>query len=100
MDTAAPSNVSTDQQSVLAAAAHVLQSPSLPNLIQGQLHVDMTALLAEAQFSPYFSMPSLSKNSLMGPGCSAWGTGAVDSVAALSGNLLPILLLLDAEGVP
>lgn len=64
----------------------MMPSPSLPNLATSQpLQMDMSALLAQAAFSPFFSMPSLLKNSLLAtPGCSIMDSNTFDPLAALT----------------
>lgn len=86
MDTGVSPGSSIDQTPL--TAAHVLQSPSLPNLIGNQLQLEMSALLAQAQLSPFFSMPSLYKNNFVAPGCSGWSSGSSDSVGLLLGTSL------------
>ncbi|VDM46945.1 unnamed protein product [Toxocara canis] len=55
------------QSGLFAAGPHLMMpSPSLPNLATaGQVQMDMSALLAQAAFSPFLSMPSLLKNNLL-----------------------------------
>ncbi|VDN34291.1 unnamed protein product [Gongylonema pulchrum] len=63
----ATSNVVDSPTRLLASAPHLMvPSPSLPNLASSaQLQMDMSALLAHALYSPFVSMPTLSRSGLI-----------------------------------
>ncbi|VDK84368.1 unnamed protein product [Litomosoides sigmodontis] len=63
----------------------MISSPSLPNLASpAQIPMDMSALLAQALYSPFFSMPSLIANNPLQPSFSMVESG-LDSSSTLSG---------------
>lgn len=67
METCYSGNSQADSPThLLNAPPHlIIPSPSLPNLgSPAQIPMDMSALLAQALYSPFFSMPSLIKNHL------------------------------------
>lgn len=69
----------------------MIPSPSLPNLASpAQVPMDMSALLAQALYSPFFSMPSLVANNPLQPSFSMVDSG-LDSSSTLSGE--PLLTL-------
>ncbi|VDM21273.1 unnamed protein product [Wuchereria bancrofti] len=62
---------------LLAASPHlIIPSPSLPNLTSpAQIPMDMSALLAQALYSPFFSMPSLIASNPLQPSFSMVDSG-------------------------
>uniref|UniRef100_A0A0R3RX49 histone deacetylase n=1 Tax=Elaeophora elaphi TaxID=1147741 RepID=A0A0R3RX49_9BILA len=70
---------------LLTTSPHLLiPSPSLPNLASpAQIPMDMSALLAQALYSPFFSMPSLIASNPLQPSFSMIDSG-LDSSSTLS----------------
>ncbi|EJD76727.1 histone deacetylase 4 [Loa loa] len=72
---------------LLATSPHLMiPSPSLPNLASpAQIPMDMSALLAQAMYSPFFSMPSLIASNTLQPSFSMVDSGLDSSSTSSEG---------------